>query len=266
MSESIIVYESLQSQKKYDKSFLWTPAYITTRGWWDASDLNNITDDGSGNVLQLDDLSGNNFHMVDGGSPSGQLKTGVHTLGALNTVSNTVSGTGQPFLAAAMTMPADHMFIAALNAYDGQFSQGHFSWNNSGNYWGYRMYRNTGNDIYSGGNGGTNLSLATTFPTVDNPLLFSGVFDGSGAGTKEIFFQGVSQGSNAYTNIDSNAAFRIGRNSDQSAKTYFGEGLFIPSDVSVSTRQRVEGYLAWKWGLAGFLPSNHPYKTFAPYR
>ena len=30
-------------------------------------------------------------------------------------------------------------------------------------------------------------------------------------------------------------------------------------------RQVVEGYLAWKWGLASQLPINHPYKTIYPY-
>jgi hypothetical protein len=29
-------------------------------------------------------------------------------------------------------------------------------------------------------------------------------------------------------------------------------------------RQQVEGYLAWKWGLQGNLPANHPYKLFPP--
>jgi hypothetical protein len=29
-------------------------------------------------------------------------------------------------------------------------------------------------------------------------------------------------------------------------------------------RQQVEGYLAWKWGLQGSLPANHPYKLWPP--
>jgi hypothetical protein len=31
--------------------------------------------------------------------------------------------------------------------------------------------------------------------------------------------------------------------------------------INVAQRQVVEGYLAWKWGLVGSLPNNHPYKT-----
>jgi hypothetical protein len=34
--------------------------------------------------------------------------------------------------------------------------------------------------------------------------------------------------------------------------------------VSVGQRQRVEGYLAWKWGLRANLPSTHPYAKFTP--
>ena len=32
-------------------------------------------------------------------------------------------------------------------------------------------------------------------------------------------------------------------------------------DVSLDTRQNMEGYLAHKWGLLDNLPSDHPYKT-----
>jgi hypothetical protein len=34
--------------------------------------------------------------------------------------------------------------------------------------------------------------------------------------------------------------------------------------VTTSERQQIEGYLAWKWGLQGSLPSNHPFKTYRP--
>ena len=43
----------------------------------------------------------------------------------------------------------------------------------------------------------------------------------------------------------------------------FAEIIFIAS-VSESDRQRLEGYLAHKWGLAGSLPAGHPWKAAAP--
>ena len=34
--------------------------------------------------------------------------------------------------------------------------------------------------------------------------------------------------------------------------------------MSIEDRQKLEGYLAWKWGLQASLPSDHPYKSAAP--
>ena len=36
------------------------------------------------------------------------------------------------------------------------------------------------------------------------------------------------------------------------------------SNLSLTDRQKIEGYLAWKWDLVASLPSNHPYKTVQP--
>lgn len=49
----------------------------------------------------------------------------------------------------------------------------------------------------------------------------------------------------------------------------FGELLLFSGDPSEFMNSHVhdrkaEGYLAWKWGLQGNLPSNHPYKNAAP--
>jgi hypothetical protein len=36
------------------------------------------------------------------------------------------------------------------------------------------------------------------------------------------------------------------------------------SDLGETSRQKVEGYLAWKWGLQANLPATHPYKNSSP--
>ena len=36
------------------------------------------------------------------------------------------------------------------------------------------------------------------------------------------------------------------------------------SDCDESTRQTIDGYLAWKWGMTANLPSDHPYKNRRP--
>jgi hypothetical protein len=43
----------------------------------------------------------------------------------------------------------------------------------------------------------------------------------------------------------------------------FGEVLVLREVPDRTTRQKIEGYLAHKWGLTGGLPADHPHK-FAP--
>jgi hypothetical protein len=42
------------------------------------------------------------------------------------------------------------------------------------------------------------------------------------------------------------------------------EILLFTGPLTTNQRQSVEGYLAWKWGLQGSLPANHPFKNFSP--
>lgn len=42
------------------------------------------------------------------------------------------------------------------------------------------------------------------------------------------------------------------------------EIIATPTILSTDERQKLEGYLAWKWGLTANLPVDHPYKTTPP--
>ena len=42
------------------------------------------------------------------------------------------------------------------------------------------------------------------------------------------------------------------------------EIIEVSGIISANDRQKVEGYLAWKWGLVSNLPANHPYKLAPP--
>jgi hypothetical protein len=49
-------------------------------------------------------------------------------------------------------------------------------------------------------------------------------------------------------------------NSSVASNIMMFEMIGYNSQLTVTQRQQVEGYLAWKWGLQGNLPANHPYK------
>jgi hypothetical protein len=60
--------------------------------------------------------------------------------------------------------------------------------------------------------------------------------------------------------------FNAGAYSSLGANTNCLLGELMNYDVNISdtVREKTEGYLAHKWGIAGFLPANHPYKNTAP--
>lgn len=45
---------------------------------------------------------------------------------------------------------------------------------------------------------------------------------------------------------------------------YIAEVVICDAALSSTDREKVEGYLAWKWGLESNLPSGHPYENAAP--
>jgi hexokinase len=55
-----------------------------------------------------------------------------------------------------------------------------------------------------------------------------------------------------------------GANGSYYWKGYIAEVAIYNNVLSTGDRQKIEGYLAWKWGLQGNLPAGHPYKTISP--
>jgi hypothetical protein len=45
---------------------------------------------------------------------------------------------------------------------------------------------------------------------------------------------------------------------------FMNEVIVYLIEPTRNQRQNVEGYLAWKWGLQGSLPANHPFKNWPP--
>jgi hypothetical protein len=83
--------------------------------------------------------------------------------------------------------------------------------------------------------------------------------------TGSIFLNGsaTSVASTSFTGTSLNASLRWAI-SGGAFKGYIGELVTYPSVLSTTDRQKVEGYLAWKWGLQGSLPAGHPYKLSPP--
>jgi len=53
-------------------------------------------------------------------------------------------------------------------------------------------------------------------------------------------------------------------NSTSFANAKIAEIIIVHNDVTTDTREKLEGYLAWKWGLEANLPTGHTYESAPP--
>lgn len=80
------------------------------------------------------------------------------------------------------------------------------------------------------------------------------------------FSAGSSTNPDAVTGAIPFNALHIGRFNSSTGflNGYIAELIIVPSLLNTINRQRIEGYLAHKWGLTANLPADHPYKTVGP--
>ena len=118
---------------------------------------------------------------------------------------------------------------------------------------------------------GTALRLAANVPaaTLASPFIVSFVHTAASSGnilTINGAVQTLTTSVNATGFVAASSTFLLGTAAynttvDLMEVIYYTQ---TPNPVSVGQRQRVEGYLAWKWGLRANLPSTHPYAKLTP--
>jgi hypothetical protein len=101
-------------------------------------------------------------------------------------------------------------------------------------------------------------------PPQAGPQIYSFVCTSGGG----MFRNGTQFGTiTTFNGLPFNGAAGLGSRFSLDSQWYLGgmsEVIFYPSALSQSAREQVEGYLAWKWGLVGSLPANHPFKRYRP--
>ena len=247
---------------QYLSKKLWTPAEMTTALWLDATDSSTITESG-GAVSQWDDKSGNGRN-VSQSTPTLQptySNANINGVQAILFDSDSLVNTavGLPTSAAS----ARSMFVVyrptktGINGLCGQgFAASNGSWFvlQSRDFLGDPFF--AGYVPYSvGGGPGT-----VTF----TPKIAEIIYDGT-SGT--LFGTGNQYNTENLTLNTSGDRFTVGSSPGGSEPHggEIGEVIFVSSAVSSIIREKIEGYLAHKWGLTANLPVNHPYKTTPPY-
>lgn len=232
---------------------LWTPAKIVTDLWFDPSDASTITLNGS-NVSQMLDKSGNNNHA----SQAGGSNQPPYTVGGLNG-KNVITFAASKWLSfTSYSFKADTTFYGIIN----RFSVGvnTFAFGAAGTSWGFPFWATTASAM----NVSYNDSAQLTFSNISNGnhIISTKRED---ADKTRLYMDGTESGTGQNNLALGGVINYIGRANSVYVTHMVGELIMLPAAHGLADRQKMEGYLAYKWGLQANLPAGHPYKNKPPY-
>lgn len=262
-------------------SLLWTPAEIATHVWLDASAPETITLGDGDTIEQWDDQSGNDRHMLQS-----TLANRPVLVGNVQNGRAVARFDGSDFMQ-AVTASSDWTIFSNGNKHSifvvvSSMVEGHFmaTKGSSGNSVGMTLsgHSDTGSvthHIHRGTTGGDVITNATgSGPGTDEDFFVLGVEadpnNSTAADRSLIRFNGgdsVKNNTQTASPVTSNPStpLQIGaRASSPTLQGDVGEVVVVGLEINQETRQLIEGYLAWKWGLQGDLPMAHPYKDGPP--
>lgn len=246
--------------------------------WLDASDTATLT--GATSVSQWNDKSGNSNNVSQAVSAQQPVRytaaNGSNGLRFTASVGGTVDTGGQWFRGTFATPITNNQLsvfmIGSMNSATQQYGRAiSLSQLTQNDYiasaGGANIARNsTANSLMMEANGASGpptgaVSLAT-------PFITESIFDGT---NQTAFVNGIQTGTRAFTASFNIARSGIGFLSYQGVNTNtdrwdgtINEVLVFNKGLDTGSRQTVEGYLAWKWGLQGLLPVTHPYALINP--
>jgi len=240
----------------------WTPANITTRFWYDATDASTITFNTATNeVTQVLDKSGNGYTLTRKSGLAGP-KIGTRQFNGKNVFDwqSGVSLQNTSFTHAQATTP---LYIAQVLLIDVSAVQyGLWALTTSvtaGLRMSCRWQESNNFQILGGSAGGANIAMGggsafigTTYIIVPKLNSASSAWRTNGL---------VTNTGNVGTNACNLLLLGGNENGGFALDGFIAEmvGFTAANDVTA-----VEGYLAWKWGLQGSLPAAHAYKNFPP--
>lgn len=234
---------------------LWTPAEIATELWLDSQDSNSFVLDGL-SVNEWGDKSGNNRTLL-----AGDLASKRPTLlsGGINN-NQCVSFDGvDDYMAVESTHNTKTLFVVFKILDVVTQLQNIITTQVDGTQpYMYIQVDATTLKVYGGSYADAKLGLV---PGETILIQYTKDVD------KKAYIDGSLVLSEAKGNTTIKNGFIIGLVPDFGAfpEMYMGEIVALDSEPNDILRQKIEGYLAYKWGLTTNLPVTHPYKNTPPY-
>ena len=251
----------------YGAYALWTPERISTRIWLDAADTSTIIKSGN-SVSRWNDKSGNNNYATGVNGPL----SGTNFLNGKNVIkfdyeyqrSFTLRGLTSGITASTGVSVFIMFYISEHPSYTGgglwhaqgssvsPYPGNHFTWSDGYVY-----------DAF-----GSTTRIQVYPPVLAYPTLYQAV---SRTNVRQMRWNGSN--SLAYSSTSNTFSIagttHLGVSLWPGHQDFWHDGIvaeFIVTDGTIGTanRQRMEGYIAHKWGITSSLPNNHPYRNVHP--
>jgi hypothetical protein len=240
----------------------WTPDAIAPAGWYDASDAATITSS-NGAVSHWTDKSGNGLNLSQSNQSLRPLTGSVSINGgnAIKFDGDTLISSSNPF--APLIQDAMVMAVHRVDA----LATGSTLFSLSGSIktasrwqahapWGSEVIFDTG-----GTSAGRRVS--NSYGTAVGDIALLGLYGSTTNNVQQIYKNGVLlRGDTSGHSVATIGNISVGSGANtQFQRTSIGEIVILNGTVSTDDRQKLEGYLAHKWGLEARLPATHPYKA-----
>ena len=238
----------------------WTPADITTALWLDAADTSTITTV-NGAVSQWNDKSGNGRNATQATSADRP----VYVASSVNGLPCVEFQATNHILGTSYTLPTSNVYhfdvvkrLADLGSLGSAFGY-QISANRQ-----FAGFRDNSNLWF--GAGSTSLSTVTANSSANTAHIFA--YQLVGSSTAGLRFNGsIAVSVQVFTGTSGGGTMVVGEGGGTNALNSIigvSERITVNSSISLSDIEKVEGYLAHKWGLAANLPADHPFRSAAP--
>jgi len=237
--------------------------------WMDAADSSAASMTLSGSTVTVwKDKSGNNNHTTARSGSPALTSAAINGKSAISMAGGYYTG---PFATANTGNQAHAFAVITIDSSTGQWPRplslgrpGANDYPDSTTT--FMIIRYNGTQAVGIGRNGQYLSVG--FPAYSSPFLVQSSHNGSmeymsvnGTLTPSSYNDGQSGNFNI-------TSYGLGVNTNTGDyfvwNGYYAEVIYYNAQLSDANRQKVEGYLAWKWGLQASLPSGHPYAGAAP--
>jgi len=255
---------------------LWTPSQIATALWLDGSDASTLFDattGGSlvaadGTIARWEDKSGNIRHATQPTAANRPVrKTAIQNgrdIARFDGTNDTMLGSVQ-----VVTGNAKSVYVVAksTNAVGNELFQ-----NRSGAGFVmshlFRMLRFGGISYVAGDTNVINVIIPHDFSTTFQSYFLS-AWSISSSRLTTFAYNGSLHTTTGTVNAETSSGnYRVASAASGSAFGFWPgdicEIIVLADESSVADRERMEGYLAWKWDTVTALDASHPYKSAAP--